>query len=136
MTETCRMTNGHSSPTIFNPKITEGCSPCIPNEISSTRFSNLNKTGAQWRMLPKGFPPWKTIYDHFSQPLINKGILAILQLPTFSVIQVVNFGGLIPTESRSFSSTQVLYSALLSTDFFRIILLKQQKLNRRCRHWG
>jgi hypothetical protein len=29
-----------------------------------------------------------------------------------------------------------LYSALLGTDFFTIILLKQQKLNRRRRRWG
>ena len=27
----------------------------------------LNKTGAQWRLLPKEFPPWKTVYDHYSQ---------------------------------------------------------------------
>jgi len=25
------------------------------------------KTGCQWRMLPKGFPPWQTVYYHFSQ---------------------------------------------------------------------
>jgi transposase len=25
----------------------------------------LLKTGCQWRMLPKGFPPWKTVYTHF-----------------------------------------------------------------------
>src|SRR3569833_1602642 len=23
------------------------------------------KSGCQWRMLPKDFPPWKTVYDHF-----------------------------------------------------------------------
>jgi putative transposase len=27
----------------------------------------LNKTGAQWRLLPKEFPPWQTVYDHYSQ---------------------------------------------------------------------
>ncbi|WP_353284325.1 transposase [Wolbachia endosymbiont (group A) of Lasioglossum fulvicorne] len=21
--------------------------------------------GCQWRMLPKDFPPWKTVYDYF-----------------------------------------------------------------------
>ena len=26
----------------------------------------LNKTGVQWRLLPKEFPPWKTVYDHYS----------------------------------------------------------------------
>ena len=25
----------------------------------------LLKTGCQWRMLPKEFPPWNTVYDHF-----------------------------------------------------------------------
>jgi putative transposase len=25
----------------------------------------LNKTGAQWRLLPKEFPPWQTVYDHY-----------------------------------------------------------------------
>jgi len=24
------------------------------------------KSGCQWRMLPKDFPPWKTVYGHFS----------------------------------------------------------------------
>jgi len=27
----------------------------------------MNKTGAQWRMLPNEFPPWGTVYDHDSQ---------------------------------------------------------------------
>jgi len=25
------------------------------------------KTGVQWRMLPKDFPAWQTVYDYFSQ---------------------------------------------------------------------
>ena len=25
----------------------------------------VTKSGCQWRMLPKDFPPWKTVYDHF-----------------------------------------------------------------------
>jgi putative transposase len=25
----------------------------------------VTKGGCQWRMLPKDFPPWKTVYDHF-----------------------------------------------------------------------
>ena len=24
------------------------------------------KTGCQWRMLPKDYPPWKTVYGYFS----------------------------------------------------------------------
>ena len=27
----------------------------------------LTKSGCQWRMLPKDFPPWQTVYDHFSR---------------------------------------------------------------------
>ena len=27
----------------------------------------LVKTGCQWRMLPKDFPNWKTVYDYFTQ---------------------------------------------------------------------
>ena len=26
----------------------------------------INSTGCQWRMLPKDFPPWQTVYYHFS----------------------------------------------------------------------
>src|ERR1700738_4175631 len=25
----------------------------------------LNRTGCQWRMLPRDFPPWKTVYNYF-----------------------------------------------------------------------
>jgi putative transposase len=25
----------------------------------------LNKTGCQWRMLPRHFPPWQSVYDHY-----------------------------------------------------------------------
>lgn len=25
------------------------------------------RTGCQWRMMPKDFPPWKTVYGHFSR---------------------------------------------------------------------
>lgn len=27
----------------------------------------ITKSGCQWRMLPKDFPPWQTVYDHFSR---------------------------------------------------------------------
>ncbi|MDN0084942.1 transposase [Crenobacter sp. SG2305] len=27
----------------------------------------LTKSGCQWRMLPTDFPPWQTVYDHFSR---------------------------------------------------------------------
>ena len=35
-----------------------------PRQIMNALFYLL-KTGCQWRMLPKGFPPWKTVYTHF-----------------------------------------------------------------------
>jgi putative transposase len=25
------------------------------------------RTGVQWRYLPQDFPPWKTVYDHYSK---------------------------------------------------------------------
>lgn len=37
----------------------------------------LVKTGAQWRLLPKNFPPWQTVYHHFRQWSSN-GLLARL----------------------------------------------------------
>lgn len=27
----------------------------------------ITKSGCQWRMLPKDFPPWRTVYDYFKQ---------------------------------------------------------------------
>ena len=27
----------------------------------------IARTGVQWRYLPKDFPPWKTVYDHYSK---------------------------------------------------------------------
>jgi transposase len=37
----------------------------------------LVKTGAQWRLLPKNFPPWQTVYHHFRQ-WTRTGLLARL----------------------------------------------------------
>jgi putative transposase len=31
--------------------------------INAIRY--IMKGGCQWRMLPKDFPPWKTVYDHY-----------------------------------------------------------------------
>ena len=36
----------------------------------------LVRGGIQWRMLPKDFPPWKTVYDHFSR-WNKRGVWAI-----------------------------------------------------------
>lgn len=33
----------------------------------------LNKTGCQWRSMPKRFPPWETVYYHFRQ-WMRKGL--------------------------------------------------------------
>ena len=33
----------------------------------------ITKSGCQWRMLPKDFPPWQTVYDYFQQ-WCKKGI--------------------------------------------------------------
>lgn len=27
----------------------------------------ITKSGCQWRMLPKDFPPWQTVYDYFKR---------------------------------------------------------------------
>jgi len=27
----------------------------------------ITKSGCQWRMLPKEYPPWQTVYDYFKQ---------------------------------------------------------------------
>ena len=27
----------------------------------------VTKSGCQWRMLPKDYPPWQTVYDYFKQ---------------------------------------------------------------------
>lgn len=41
------------------------------NRAIHSRLSLVNgilyvvKTGCQWRMLPKDFPPWKTVYGYF-----------------------------------------------------------------------
>jgi putative transposase len=35
-----------------------------PREILDAIFYVL-KSGCQWRMLPRGFPPWKTVYHYF-----------------------------------------------------------------------
>ena len=34
--------------------------------------SYILKTGSQWGMLPKGFPPWQTVYYHFRSRLGTK----------------------------------------------------------------
>jgi putative transposase len=35
-----------------------------------SRILYVTKGGIQWRMIPKDFPPWDTVYDHFRR--LNK----------------------------------------------------------------
>src|SRR5205085_3518603 len=41
-----------------------------PREVDIRRVVNgicyRNKSGCQWRMLPKDFPPWETVYYYFA----------------------------------------------------------------------
>jgi putative transposase len=37
-----------------------------PRDLVNALFY-LSKTGCQWRMLPKSYPPWETVYYHFRQ---------------------------------------------------------------------
>ena len=41
----------------------------IPHERRSlvNALLYVTKSGCQWRMLPKDFPPWPTVYDYFKQ---------------------------------------------------------------------
>ena len=50
----------------FQPKDKRGAEPIHAKRDIVNAILYLSKTGAQWRMLPKSFPPWKTVYDHYS----------------------------------------------------------------------
>jgi putative transposase len=49
----------------FEPQDPRGIKPIHPKRIIVNAILYLNKTGAQWRLLPKDYPPWKTVYDHY-----------------------------------------------------------------------
>ena len=49
----------------FQPADNRGAVPAHAKCIIVNAILYLVKTGAQWRMLPKDFPPWKTVYDHY-----------------------------------------------------------------------
>ena len=38
---------------------------CMRSVINAIFY--LNRSGCAWRYLPKGFPPWRTVYDYFHQ---------------------------------------------------------------------
>ena len=50
----------------FQPQDNRGAAPKHPKRDVVNAILYLNKTGAQWRMLPKSFPPWQIVYDHYS----------------------------------------------------------------------
>ena len=50
----------------FQPQDRRGAVPIHAKRDIVNAILYLNKTGAQWRMLPKEFPPWQTVYDHYS----------------------------------------------------------------------
>ena len=50
----------------FQPQDNRGAVPKHDKRDIVNAILYLSKTGAQWRMLPKSFPPWKTVYDHYS----------------------------------------------------------------------
>ena len=49
----------------FEPQDPRGIKPIHPKRCIVKAILYLNKTGAQWRMLPKDYPPWKTVDDHY-----------------------------------------------------------------------
>ncbi len=51
----------------FQPTDKRGAASVHPKRTIVNAIRYLNKTGAQWRMLPKDFPPWQTVYDHYSK---------------------------------------------------------------------
>ncbi len=51
----------------FEPKDNRRAKPKHAKSDIVNAILYINKTGAQWRLLPKDFPPWKTVYDHYSQ---------------------------------------------------------------------
>jgi transposase len=50
----------------FQPTDKRGAEPKHNKRDIVNAIFYLNKTGRQWRLLPSDFPPWQTIYDHYS----------------------------------------------------------------------
>ena len=50
----------------FQPKDNRGAESIHVKHDIVNAILYINKTGAQWRMLPKSFPLWKTVYDHYN----------------------------------------------------------------------
>ncbi len=57
----------------FEPEDNRGIKPKHAKRDIVNGIFYINKTGAQWRLLPKDFPPWTTVYDHYS-PWNRRGV--------------------------------------------------------------
>ncbi|AWK15649.1 transposase [Candidatus Fukatsuia symbiotica] len=51
----------------FNPSDKRGRKSKHDKKTIVDAILYVVKSGCQWRMMPKDFPPWKTVYDHFSR---------------------------------------------------------------------
>ncbi len=51
----------------FEPEDNRGVKPKHAKRDIINAIVYINKKGAQWRSLPKDFPPWTTVYDHYSR---------------------------------------------------------------------
>jgi transposase len=49
----------------FEPQDRRGTKPTHAKRDIVNAILYINKSGAQWRMLPKEYPPWKTVYDNY-----------------------------------------------------------------------
>ena len=50
----------------FQPQDRRGAAPKHAKRDIVNAILYINGTGAKWRMLPKDFPPWQTVYDHYN----------------------------------------------------------------------
>ncbi len=53
--------------TVFEPSSKRGNGHKHSKKSIVNAILYIVKGGVQWRLLPKDFPPWKTVYDHFSK---------------------------------------------------------------------
>lgn len=51
----------------FEPKERRGSTCRHPRKQVVDAILYVVKSGCQWRMLPKEYPNWKTVYDHYSK---------------------------------------------------------------------
>lgn len=51
----------------FNPKDQRGNAHKHPKKLIVDAILYVVKGGITWRLLPNDFPPWKTVYSHFSR---------------------------------------------------------------------